>query len=308
MPVAAVTFQGAEALALENNDIKAVILPAHGGKVASLWYRPAEFELLFQNPRGAFRKAEPGDKFSDFEACGFDEAFPTVDACTVRVGERQVTYPDHGELWSAAFSACEEGEALRLSFESPLLGYRYEKRFSLDDAALVCDYTIDNPTADAIPALWVCHALVRAEPSMRLLLPPEVKQVQNVFTSDWLGAEKALLDYPAAVGPRGNIRLDRMPEDGQLKFYANGRVEAGWCGYEYPVHGVRVLLYSDPKDLPYLGFWATVGGYRGDVNCALEPANGYYDNIPNALSFNACPVLKAGGRWTFRLRFAFSSL
>ena len=211
-------------------------------------------------------------------------------------------------MWSAPFAARREGESLVLTFRSPLLGYRYEKRFSLDRSALVCEYDIQNPTEDAIPALWVCHALVRADPSMRLLLPPEVTQVQNVFPSDWLGEAEALLPYPEARGPRGPIRLDRMPEDGQLKFYARGRVEAGWCGYEYPAQGVRVLLGSDPAALPYLGFWATAGGYRGDVNCALEPANGYYDNIPKAMAFRACPILGPGERWTFRLRFLFSSL
>lgn len=308
MPVTPCSFQGAEALTLENSLLKAVILPAHGGKVASMWYHPAQFELLFQNPKPAFQEARCGDDFSAFEACGFDEAFPCVDACTVSVGGREVAYPDHGELWSAAFAAHTEGEAVRLTFHSPLLGYQYEKRFSLDGSALVCDYRIDNPTGSAIPALWVCHALVRAEPSMRICLPPEVETVQNTFSSDWLGEAKRLLPYPVAEGPRGRIRLDRMPADGQLKFYVHGKTAAGWCGYEYPAQGVRVLLRSDPHALPYLGFWATAGGYRGDVNCALEPANGYYDSIPNALEWNACPVLEPGGRWEFQLKFVFSGI
>lgn len=308
MPISDLLFQGAQALALENELLKAVILPAHGGKVASLWYRPARFELLFQNPKGQFRPARCGDDFSEYEACGFDEAFPTVDACTVQVGGRRVAYPDHGELWSAAFSAQREYEAVRLAFDSPLLGYHYEKRFSLDGPALACDYRIHNPTGTAIPALWVCHALVRADPSMKIILPEEVVQAQNAFDSDWLGAAGRIVPYPQAQGPRGPVRLDRMPEDGQLKFYAHGRVEAGWCGYEYPTQGVRVLLRSNPQALPYLGFWATAGGYRGDVNCALEPANGYYDSIPNAMSLHACPVLEPGVEWAFQLRFVFSSL
>lgn len=303
-----ITFGGADGLALENGVLRAVVLPAHGGKVASLRYLPQNFELLFQNPKGAFRPARCGDDFSAYEACGFDEAFPTVDACTVQVGGRAVAYPDHGELWSAPFTARTEGETLCLSFESPLLGYRYEKRFSLAGDVLVCDYAIENPTSADLPALWVCHCLVRAEPDMRILLPPEVQTVQNVFSSDHLGEEKRLLPYPLAQGPRGPINLSRMPADGQLKFYAQGPVGAGWCGYEYPSSCVRALLRYDAAALPYLGFWATAGGYRGDVNCALEPANGYYDNIPTARAFGACPVLPAGDRWVFRLEISLSSL
>ena len=50
-----ITFGGADGLALENGVLRAVVLPAHGGKVVSLRYLPQNFELLFQNPRGAFR-------------------------------------------------------------------------------------------------------------------------------------------------------------------------------------------------------------------------------------------------------------
>lgn len=76
-----INFMGADGWALENEALSAVVLPAHGGKVASLIYKPRGFELLFQNPKGVFRRAGRGDDFSMFEACGFDEAFPTVDAC-----------------------------------------------------------------------------------------------------------------------------------------------------------------------------------------------------------------------------------
>ena len=60
-------------------------------------------------------------------------------------------------------------------------------------------------------------------------------------------------------------------------------------------------LEYDSTMLPYLGFWATGGGYRGDVNCALEPTNGYYDGIPNARQHNACPVLTPDETWNFTL-------
>ena len=303
-----INFMGADGWALENEALSAVVLPAHGGKVASIIYRPRGFELLFQNPKGVFRRAGRGDDFSMFEACGFDEAFPTVDACVFETAGETLSYPDHGELWSAAFEPKMDGGGILLSYHSPVLGYRYEKRFSLEGERLVCRYRIENPTGRDLPALWVCHLLVRCEPDMRLLLPPGVMQVQNVFSSDWLGQRRALLSWPLAEGPRGQVDLSRMPPDGQLKYYVRGRVRAGQCGYEYPRSGVRALLCYDPDKLPYLGFWATAGGYRGDVNCALEPANGYFDNIPTAQSFGACPVLRAGETWDFSLAVAVSEI
>ena len=213
-----INFMGADGWALENEALSAVVLPAHGGKVASIIYRPRGFELLFQNPKGVFRRAGRGDDFSMFEACGFDEAFPTVDACVFETAGETLSYPDHGELWSAAFEPKMDGGGILLSYHSPVLGYRYEKRFSLEDERLVCRYRIENPTGRDLPALWVCHLLVRCEPDMRLLLPPGVMQVQNVFSSDWLGQRRALLSWPLAEGPRGQVDLSRMPPDGQLKY------------------------------------------------------------------------------------------
>ena len=43
----------------------------------------------------------------------------------------------------------------------------------------------------------------------------------------------------------------------------------------------------DNNVLPYLGFWITAGGFRGDYNCAWEPSSGYYDSVSRALRNNA---------------------
>ena len=58
-------FMGTSAWKLQNDVLMAIILPEHGGKVASLVYRSQNWELLFQNPNGTFRKAHRGDDFSD---------------------------------------------------------------------------------------------------------------------------------------------------------------------------------------------------------------------------------------------------
>ncbi len=302
------TFMGASAWKLQNETLTAIVLPEHGGKVASLVYRPRSWELLFQNPKGTFRKAHRGDDFSDYEACGFDDAFPTVDACEVQLGDRTVQYPDHGELWSAAFTAEPVDQTLCLHWQSPELGYTYEKQLHLAGNRLVCSYWIHNPGPEPLPALWVCHCLVHCEPDMRILMPTEVKQVENTFTSDWLGEANARLPYPLAVGPRGAIDLRAMPVDGALKYYAASAVKEGRCRYEYPGSKMAAELTYDSTMLPYLGFWATGGGYRGDVNCALEPANGYYDSIPNAQSRSACPVLAPDETWNFTLSIQLDTL
>ena len=41
-----INFQGADGWALENDRVRAVVLPGHGGKVVSLRYVPNGFEFL----------------------------------------------------------------------------------------------------------------------------------------------------------------------------------------------------------------------------------------------------------------------
>lgn len=237
-------------------------MPEHGGKISSVFMKQKGFELLFQNPKEAYRQAELYAPFEAFEACGFDDAFPTVDACDVTVGGKAVRYPDHGEIWSAKMECKMEGAGVTLSYDSKILPCHYEKRVSLNENSVVCRYRIINTGEDAFPYLWVCHCLVNLRPNMKLILPETHAARETVFSGE------------------------RME-----KWYYSSPVDEGICGYDYPEQGVRALISYDPGKLPYLGFWMTEGGFRGDRNCALEPATGYYDSIPIALKNRACSVL-----------------
>jgi galactose mutarotase-like enzyme len=293
---------------LENETLRACFLPAHGGKTTSLFYRPAAFELLFPNPRPCWRKAALGADFSQYEACGFDDAFPGVDAETVQLAGRAVPYPDHGEIWSTPMCALRQGDALVFSCDSALLDYHYEKSVRLEGASILYRYRITHTGQQPFPAIWTCHCLVNSEADMRIVLPEGTRFVRNVFDGGWLGPAGTRLPYPAAAGPRGPLMLDRMPADGQFKYYVDGPVAEGVCGYDYPRSGVGVRMEYDPSLLPYLGFWATAGGYRGDRNCALEPSTGFYDNVSEATRRGRCPVLRPGETLDFSLRLRFFPL
>ena len=263
-------WQDQHAVILQNSDITAVILPEHGGKVASLFHRSKGFELLFQNPHKTYRKAEPGSDFSKFEACGFDDAFPTIDPCDVLVNGSIIHYPDHGEIWSAAFEYTVENDSVILTYAGRLLPYRYEKTFCLNGASLVCKYRIKNTGKVEFPYLWAFHCLVNCEKGMRLIYPDGVTTITNVLDCNSFG--KAGRQYPFAES------FYRLPEGPMIKYYITGKVKEGKCGYYYPRKNIIALIKFDLDSLPYLGFWCTDGGYRGDINCAFEPASGFYDS------------------------------
>jgi hypothetical protein len=241
-------FRGAKAITLENDQLRAVMLPDHGGKIASLYHRERRFELLFQNPKPSFAPAKAGDDFASHEACGFDDVFPAVIAEETEVGGRRVAYPDHGELWSAAMEARAEETGVSLRFNSALLPYRFEKQVSLEDEKLILDYRLTHRGGPAFPYVFLLHCLVAYREGMRVETPPGEKRI---------------------VGSG----------EGMGKWYLAEPVSVGRCGYAFPREGMRARFNYDPKKLPYLGYWHTEGGFRGDHNSALEPATAFYDGV-----------------------------
>ena len=91
-------FKGIEAIKLENNYLKVIIIPELGGKIASIYNIEKDFELLFQNKEDIYVKPKLYDAFEKFDASGFDDAFPTIDKCSVYINNKHIEYPDHGEM------------------------------------------------------------------------------------------------------------------------------------------------------------------------------------------------------------------
>lgn len=285
-----VRFLGAEGYELANERLACVVLPEFGGKIASIKYRKNNFELLFQNPKKQFSKAYLGADFSSYEACGFDDAFPSIDKGEVLIGGSRVAYPDHGEIWSASFDSRVEEESLHMVYRSTFLPCRYEKRLFLEEKKLVAEYEICNVGNRAFPYLWACHCLVNYSPDMKICFPAGTKAMEMVLDSERFGKAGIIRPYG------GDWDFSSVPAEKNRmeKYYVQGSVEEGKCGYVYPSQGMEAKIEFDADKLPYLGFWVTSGAYRGDQNCALEPASGYYDSIEKAMAHRACSVLEPG--------------
>lgn len=298
-------FKGEKSVVLENEAVRAVVLPRIGGKLASFYHKTKSFELLFQNKEDHYRKAEVYSAFELFDAAGFDDAFPSIDAGAVEVKSEEVLYPDHGEIWSSSFDYELKGNKVELWFESRILPYRYTKAFSLQGSSLTVRYGITNFDSFEFPCIWAMHSLINCEEDMELIFPVDTKRVINVLDSLRLGKSGTLLPFPSFTTPQGTIAaLDRvLPESSGAmeKFYVDGRVKQGRCGAYYPKKGMLFTVNYDAEILPYLGFWITAGGFRGDYNCALEPANGFYDSIEAAKSNGALMYLKPGQSLEFSI-------
>lgn len=296
-------FKGIKAVQLENEELRVIVLPEIGGKIASQYLKNKGFELVFQNRNDYYNIPKLYSDFASFDAAGFDDAFPSIDASKVKVGSSYVNYPDHGEIWSSNFSYKIVGESVEMEFNSSILPYSYKKTIALKGNRLSIHYNIINIGLEDFPCIWAAHYLVNCEEDMVIKLPRNVNKVINVIESKYLGGSKKLHSYPITTSNNGSIydlsKIYPKSAGKYEKYYVYGDLTEGPCGIYYPKMDVSYRLYYDNNILPYLGFWVTEGGFRGDYNCALEPTNGFYDSIDIAKEEKKLFVLSRGEKLEF---------
>lgn len=300
-----INYKGLNAVQLENEALRAIVLPKLGGKIASIYLKNKDFELAYQCKSDCYNIPRLYSDFSCFDASGFDDAFPTIDASNVKVLGNDVMYPDHGEAWNSSFSYKIAGEFLELEFNSSILPYNYKKTITLNGNSINVSYSIKNTGSEDFPCIFAAHYLVNCEEDMILKLPENISEVMNVLESKFLGTPKKLHSYPKTKDSQGNIydlsRIYPKSAGKYEKYYVFNKIKEGSCGIYYPQKDVNYRLYYDSNILPYLGFWVTEGGFRGDYNCALEPTNGFYDSIETAKKENKLFTLEKGKSLKFTI-------
>lgn len=298
-------FKGLHAIKLENGNIRVIVIPELGGKVASLIEKKNNFEFLFQHKKDQFLKPELYSDFAEFDASGFDDCFPSVDFCSVDLKDRKINYPDHGEIWSSQMKVEAVNDMLNLSCSSKILPYRYEKKITLRNNILTIDYCIVNTGDETFPCIWTMHGLLNCEEDMEIILPDGTDSILMVQNSKILGVSGTVHSYPEARTCDGDIyRLNKIQScsAGKTeKFYIHGDLREGKCGVYYPSVNLSYNIFFDKKILPYLGVWITEGGFRGDYNIALEPSNGFYDSIDIAGKNKKLKYLHADEELSFRI-------
>ena len=306
-----ILFKGVEALKIENDEVSVIVIPAWGGKIASFYNKSKEFELLFQH-NGDYKQPKLFSDFSEFDASGFDDAFPNIKEEIIDVNGKGIRFPDHGEIWSLSFHYKTEGEVIKLWAEGTVLPYLYEKEISINGNQLEIKYNIENIGDFSFPCIWTMHCLINCQNNMELKLPTETSMVEVAEDSTFLGNIGTIHTFPQTKDVHGNIyQLDRIFDESvnkYEKYYIKDELSNGKCGVYYPNADIGFAIEYDAKKLPYLGFWVTEGGFRNDYNCALEPSNGYYDKISIAKKNNAIFELGSGNSLKFDLLLSFKNL
>ena len=275
MTVAGSRYKDREALTLSSEALAAQIVPSVGATMTSLRYLPAGLELLRQRPGERYLAGSYGGSFAAAERAGFDEMFPTIDACFCdREPWRGVEMPDHGELWSIPWEHEVSDGALVLDVRGVRFPYSLRKRLRLTGGTLRIDYRLENLSAFDLPCLWAAHPDLALPADAEVVLPDGVTELVAV-----LGGEAAWGETVSWPVHRGrDLRLVRSSDAGRFaKYYVKGRLPEGWCAVRFPSRGVAVRLQFPVDRVPYLGILPNEGGVDGLYELFLEPCTAPLD-------------------------------
>lgn len=255
---------------LESDDLVVAVVPEQGARVTSLRNRRDGREWLAP-PRGnSDASASASRVFTETDHFGLDEMCPTVDPCrypSAPYEGRDV--PDHGELWCGLWEVRElTATSLTQRFESSDFGYTFERRLELREATLRFDYELEV-TGPPTSLLWALHPQFSMRDGSRLLLG---------------GERDAVLDTTSPLAPKdvawtGDLVVERDVLDGEdrmLYLRREDRVEEATL---VDVTGSWLRLGWDARFAHYLGIWMDRGRYRDGNVIAMEPTNGFYDDL-----------------------------
>lgn len=306
-----IDYKGRIGLVLENQAYRTIILPELGGKVASFYSKKKDFELIYPSQADLLDLPKKYGDFGQSNPCGIDDCWPNIDACIGDYGHHKINYPDHGDTWFRPFDYAFDSGTLKTTCHSDLLPYIYEKDFNLTEDKLTITHHIVNVGDHPIEGFYTFHGLMVCASDMKFILPQEVQEVLNVHhSSDILGLRDTIHPYPHAKDLQGNpysLNQTAGPDAGKCeKFYALNPVAEGKCGAYYPRLNTYAIIEFNQDALPYLGLWLNEKADGQTFNFALEPSNGFYDNLDIAKKNKKCPILHPGESLDFKMSFSIS--
>lgn len=238
-------------------------LPEDGGRISRLVYKGQS--LLTAAPRDFV----PVEGFGDYEArpvYGYDDCFPTVDACAVP-GHPAITAPDHGELCWLPWRVEVARNTVTCSVASRALPVTFRRSLVFAPNGVEWRFEVENLSTQPQLFLHVMHALMPPSQIVSVELPAFATLFDEGAGAGKPGDDARRVASELVATPRGTARMFL------LRGVRSGRV------------GLRLksglsLQVDFPRDLfGTLGIWWNNMGYpavrgRERAECAFEPIPG----------------------------------
>ena len=276
---------GMNALVLENEKIRTVILPEMGARVLSLIFKPTETEFAWRSPNIPIKKTN-----EELEnVSGFFDCIPTTDPCTFR-GKK---LPLGGEVSSKSWKILKiekRPTAVTLKMEARCQIYPISIRKKIilqkNKAALKIEYEVSNLSTENLEYHYSSHNTLQVTPYHRLVIPHEVTEVKLGYDSRF-GKMGDMISWPEAVDAKGN-RVDiskiASPCEGIMENYYTPKLKEKWCAAINEAKHEAIAVTWKGEALPYLNICTNTGGWRGYYFAALEPVTGRPDNLEVAVN------------------------
>ena len=292
---------------LENDHLTVQLIPAEGGRIASLRSRPTGLEFLTQSTRtGPLPKPSLDGLFQTGPCAGIEECLPTVGAGPAQGG----FVPDHGDYWQLPWQVLARTDGhLRVSADGFSRALRFTKDLTLQESTLHVRYCVENIGAAPQSFLYACHPLFAVSAGDRILLPREVRELALNYSRDnRIGKRGSIVGWPVTAS---GIRLDVTagPEAGTAEMFYTGRLHEGLCGIWRRATGEMLEVSFDTACLPHLGLWICYGGWPDPSDgprqyaIALEPTTSACNALAEAQQLGSAVELGVGQTAEWQIQF-----
>lgn len=290
------SYRGFPACVLENELLRATVLPTAGAKVHELIFKPADRDLVFHHPRTELRAPVFGVNVDNWWTGGIDDALPTGHPCVVD-GEE---LPFLGEAWSLPWSAEQESStAVRFSRQGVITPFRIERRMELrpGEPFVRMEHRIGNVGTMPFRFIWGIHPTLPLGPATRIQIPGRRGVVQDSWPQDRLGTSGSEYRWPRPE----LVELGPEPA-GTWDFHYVTDLEDGWLAVWDAEWGSGFGMTFSEDLFRCVWVWLVDGGWRGIRCVAVEPWLGYPAKLDQAIAAGHAHQLAPGEELTASTR------
>lgn len=277
---------GLPSIVLQNDHLRAGIIPEIGGKIYELTWKQLDWNVLWQNPRVPPQPFPVEAALGDFWCGGWDDIFPTCDPCEYG----GLRYPGLGELHQGRFLVDDvqvaNGQAIaHLSAYTPISSVRAHKTVIVDGPVLRIRNEIVNLGPLPVDFLWGTHPAFKPSRSMTLHIPGKTGIVAQ-SSGPQFGSPGQRYDWPRLSSASGQITdmstVYGMDAKGFCGHYVTD-LQEGWYALEDKEKGRAVVVSFPLRQCPFIWLWLSYGGWRGHHVVIVEPYTTYPVNLNDAV-------------------------
>ena len=290
-----------QSVILENEHVRAVILPELGGRVWTLEDRLRRRQWIWHRQDVSLAPSAPGAVYDDVWSGGWEELFPN-DAPGEFEGR---LLPDHGEWWTLAWraepSTSDTGARVGLTAVTRIIRAECFKGFSLrhDSRALTVEYRLRSLEAQPFHFLFKQHLPIEITANCRLQLPGgTVEAVDPAFGTLLEGPGP--FRWPTTSGGGRSIDLRQIPPplSKAREFVFVRDLPEPWCGVEDHERGASIRMDYEGGRFPYVWLFLSYGGWRDTYTAVLEPCTNLPKELNRAVQLGQSARLSAGEEFT----------